>query len=271
MVARGLVSKSGIKTPGLSSAANAVKKVTSSVPNPANVVQKLAGVTNPANVVQKLAGVPGANAVQKLAGVSNPANVVQKLAGVPGANAVQKLAGVSTANAPFKNVSLSNVLPKAEDSVQNESPANDNGWEVTLIRIYTVMVKALFTLIVFTWNTLYWIFTTLISFLITLIGFICRFLAYMFIPCVVFIVVYFTVGSFWDGGMKPMLEVIMMGINGIVEIWNSVVRGLRSFGIPIDTASGFSQGFPTFWEFIKNIFVMVGKLIESSLKGVIFR
>lgn len=94
----------------------------------------------------------------------------------------------------------------------------------------------------------------------------------LFIPMVVLVVIYFMLSAFWDGGAKPLLDIAFMALDFIVQLWNSIVRALRSFGVNLDMADGFGQGVPTFWEFLKYIvYILVWKPIELALKGAVIR
>jgi len=110
---------------------------------------------------------------------------------------------------------------------------------------------------------------TIIGVILGILLLVCLILGPIF---VVFVIVYFVISAFWDDGAKPIMEIIQMAINFLVDVWNSLVKALKSFGIPIDEASGFQADIPTFWEFIKYIaYIIVWKPIEAGLKGAIIR
>jgi phage-related protein len=110
---------------------------------------------------------------------------------------------------------------------------------------------------------------TIIGVILAILTLVCLILGPIFI---VFVVIYFALSAFWDDGAKPIMDIIQMALAFVVDLWNSVVRALKSFGVNLDEASGFGQPIPTFWEFLKYIvYILVWKPIEAGAKGVIFR
>lgn len=155
----------------------------------------------------------------------------------------------------------------------NTGTVVDKSWfDITLIKICVVLLNCLWTIVIILYYVITWIFLTLIAILAFLLSLFIYWFTILFIPMVIIVIVYFIFSVFWDDGAKPILEIAQMAINFVVELWNSIVRALRSFGVNLDTADGFGQGIPTFWEFIKNIiYIMVWKPIELGLKGAIIR
>jgi len=145
-------------------------------------------------------------------------------------------------------------------------------FEVTLTAILTVIIKCFITLTMLIMAFLGWLIPTIFTIIGVILGIlllVCLILGPIF---VVFIIVYFVISAFWDDGAKPIMEIIQMAINFLVDVWNSLVKALKSFGIPIDEASGFQADIPTFWEFLKYIaYIIVWKPIEAGLKGAIIR
>jgi hypothetical protein len=144
--------------------------------------------------------------------------------------------------------------------------------DVTLFKIFSIIIKTIVTLGVIVIAFLSWliptIFTT-IGVILAILTIVALILGPIFI---VFVIIYFALSAFWDDGAKPILDVIQMAIAFGVDVWNSLVKALKSFGIPIDEASGFEADIPTFWEFLKYIaYIVVWKPIEAALKGAIIR
>lgn len=144
--------------------------------------------------------------------------------------------------------------------------------DVTLFKIFSIIIKTIVTLGVIVMAFLGWLIPTIftiIGVILAILAIVCLILGPIF---VVFLIIYFALSAFWDDGAKPVLDIIQMAIAFGVDVWNSLVRALKSFGIPIDEASGFQADIPTFWEFIKYIaYIIVWKPIEAGLKGAIIR
>lgn len=145
-------------------------------------------------------------------------------------------------------------------------------FEVTLIQILTVLIKTLLTLGVIIMAIVSGIFSFVLSFIFWTLLVLIIVAGSLSLPMIFAFVVFLVVSIAWDEGAKPVMEIIQTAVNFVVELWNSVVRALKSFGISLDEGSGFEQAVPTFWEFLKNIlYNMVWKPIESGLKGAIIR
>jgi phage-related protein len=145
-------------------------------------------------------------------------------------------------------------------------------FEVTITQILTILIKCGITLTVIVMTFLGWLIPTIFS-IIGVILAILTLVSLILGPIfVVFMIIYFAVSAFWDDGAKPIMEIIQMAIGFVVELWNSAVRALKKFGVNLDEASGFGQGIPTFWEFLKYIvYILVWKPLEAALKGAIIR
>jgi len=145
-------------------------------------------------------------------------------------------------------------------------------FEVTLIQILTVLIKTLMTLGVIIMAIVSGIFSFVLSVIFWTLLVLIIVAGSLSLPMIFAFVVFLVVSIAWDEGAKPVMEIIQTAINFVVELWNSVVRALKSFGISLDEGSGFQQSVPTFWEFLKDIlYIMVWKPIESGLKGAIIR
>ena len=108
-----------------------------------------------------------------------------------------------------------------------------------------------------------------------ILAFICLLLAPLFWPGLIIGLVlfgiYIILEIVWDDGARPIMSIIIQGLNFVIGLWNSLVKALRSFGIRFPMCPNFGQELPTLWGFIKGILYMIFDLIKAMLKGTIIR
>ena len=144
--------------------------------------------------------------------------------------------------------------------------------DVTLFKIFMVIVKTIMTLVVIIISIVSWVSTVVFFILFWLFTILLIIGGTLFLPAVAGIIVYYAVSNSWDQGFRPIFSLIQSGINFVIGLWNSAARALRSFGVRLPTANGIGASAPTFWEFMKwVIYTLVWGPIEAGLKGKIIR
>lgn len=143
--------------------------------------------------------------------------------------------------------------------------------EITLETIVCYMIETLICIVKTILKIVYFFLLYLLLFLIGLFKLLFPVIAICSIMAIPFIIIYFCAHDLWDEAIRPIASLIQAFINFLVGLWNNVVAAVRSFGIRLPTADEFGQEVPTFWGLIQVIFIFVGKLIESLLKGTIIR
>ena len=87
----------------------------------------------------------------------------------------------------------------------------------------------------------------------------------------VILIVFILVAFLWDYTIKPLIEIIILILNIVIQAYNGIVMAVSSLGVDLPTADELNASVPDFKTFCLGILIPVLFMpIKQALTGVIF-